>query len=64
MVDENGIAIPNDCALCHSILANDHTQPYRYLLPADTTEPDYYMHMYQRQEFLESFPGGTGADQM
>jgi hypothetical protein len=53
MVDEGGQAISSDCALCHSILANDHADPYRYLQPVDTTAPDYYMHYYQREEFLK-----------
>ena len=62
MVDENGQAISSDCALCHSILANDHDDPYRYLQPVDTTALDYYMHLYQREEFLKSHQSEFGNE--
>ncbi len=55
MVDENGRAISSDCALCHSILANGHEEPFKFLQPADSADIDFQMHQYLQDEFLKSF---------
>lgn len=55
MVDESGVAIRYDCTMCHSILAQDQSEPFKFLQPADTTDPDYPMHIYLQQEFWESY---------
>jgi len=55
LVDDAGNAIPDDCTLCHSMLANGHENPFQFLQPADTTTPDHFMHEYLREEFLHSF---------
>jgi NapC/NirT cytochrome c family, N-terminal region len=52
MVDENGIAIPYDCTLCHSILAMDSASEFQFLLPIDEKDPDRKMHKYLGDEFL------------
>jgi len=54
LVDSSGHYIDNDCTLCHSILADGQSEPYRYLLPPDSTDRDFPMHEYLRREFLES----------
>jgi len=53
--DKNGKTIPYDCALCHSILANDELNPFQYLMPADSTSRNFEMHKYLRDEFLKSY---------
>jgi hypothetical protein len=55
LVDEKGRGISYDCTLCHSMLSMGHDEPFQYLEPADTTAADYPMHMYLRDEFLNSF---------
>ena len=54
MVDEDGDAISSDCTLCHSMLSNDHDDPFQYLRPADTSSLDYQMHHYLQEEFMKS----------
>ncbi|MCB1184972.1 NapC/NirT family cytochrome c [bacterium] len=58
MVDEAGEAIPYDCTLCHSILAQDSVSPFRYLEPLEAGDPDRRMHQFLRDEFL----GRPGPD--
>jgi len=53
MVDSEGEAISPDCTMCHSILAYDYAEPFGYIQPADTTDPEYRMQQYLRDEFLE-----------
>jgi hypothetical protein len=55
LVDEQGRSIPDECTLCHSILANDEAEPYLYLF-----RPDGYalretreMQRYLRDEFWD-----------
>ncbi|MCA9782920.1 MAG: NapC/NirT family cytochrome c [Calditrichaeota bacterium] len=56
LVDEEGRQISYDCTLCHSILANDEDQPFKYLstpeeyMPRATRE----MRRYLRDDFWES----------
>jgi len=54
LVDANGNSISGDCTLCHSILANEELEPFRYLMPPDTSDRNYDMHQYLRDEFLNS----------
>jgi len=54
LVDRDGQIIAIDCTLCHSILANDEAQPFKYVLPPDPDDRNYEMHKYLRQEFLQS----------
>jgi len=55
MVDEEGAAVPYDCTLCHSILAQDSEHPFQYLLPApEKGDPDARLHEYLGGEFLHS----------
>jgi hypothetical protein len=53
--DENGKWISDDCTLCHSILANDEMEPFKYLRPPEDDERARAMHEYLREEFLSSF---------
>jgi hypothetical protein len=53
--DEKGQWISDDCTLCHSILANDENEPFKYLKPAEEGERARAMHEYLREEFLSSF---------
>ncbi|MEE8575637.1 MAG: NapC/NirT family cytochrome c, partial [candidate division Zixibacteria bacterium] len=55
LVDEDGNSISYDCALCHSMLANGHKNPFKYLKPADTADIDFPVHQYLQGEFLQSF---------
>ncbi len=52
MVDEQGAAVPYDCTLCHSILAQGSARPFQFLLPLEYGDPDLMMHKYLRDEFL------------
>ncbi len=52
LVDEEGNAVSYDCVLCHSILADRHEVPFRFLLPADSTDPEFERHRYLRDEFI------------
>lgn len=55
LVDADGKAVPNDCTLCHSILAYDSRDPFRFLEAPDPDDPDFAMHRYLHREF-------TGVD--
>jgi hypothetical protein len=52
MVDAYGESIAAGCTLCHSILAYDSPEPFRFLLPLDEDDPARKMHAYLRDEFL------------
>jgi len=54
MVDERGAAIRYDCTLCHSILAQDSPEPFRYLMPLDEKDPEREQAEYLSREFLKS----------
>ncbi len=54
LVAEDGGRISDDCTLCHSILAQEAAEPFRYLRPVEDEDPDRDMHYYLQQEFLES----------
>lgn len=64
LVDDGGEAIPYDCTLCHSILAQDSAQPFQFLLPLERGDPDLMLHKYLRDEFLGTdtpLPPETGT---
>ncbi len=54
MVDEKGVAIRSDCTLCHSILAYDSDEAFKYLQPVNSKEKDAQMHIDLQKEFLNS----------
>lgn len=60
MVDEAGESIPFDCTLCHSILADDEDQPFKYLATPDEYAPRATREMwkYLRNEFWENVSEG------
>jgi len=53
IIDDSGRRISDDCTLCHSILAYDSQDAFKYLQPADTSDPEYNMHHYLSDEFLK-----------
>ncbi|MBN1409012.1 MAG: NapC/NirT family cytochrome c [Calditrichaceae bacterium] len=55
MVAEDGEHIFYDCTTCHSILAQESEQPFRYLQPVSEKNPEAKMHQYLRDEFLNSY---------
>jgi hypothetical protein len=54
MVDEQGDHVSNECTLCHSILALDSDERFRYLDAPAEDELERPMHEFLRQEFLHS----------
>lgn len=56
LVNDAGKSISMDCTLCHSILANDEDEPYKYLfMPDDSTAgPNRDMARYLRDEFWQA----------
>jgi hypothetical protein len=52
LVDGAGHSIPYDCTLCHSMLAYDSPEPFRFLQIPDEKDPDRRMHTYLREEFV------------
>ena len=55
MVDEEGLAISRDCALCHSILAVDNDEPFQYLMQAEGDSLDIIIQDYLREEFKRGY---------
>jgi hypothetical protein len=53
MVDDEGYAISDECTLCHSILAIDAEEPFKYLFPIDTTNVDHRVQQYLLEEFIK-----------
>lgn len=49
---EDGSTISGDCTLCHSILAYDEADRFKYLGVPDKKDPNYKMHRFLRSEFL------------
>ncbi len=52
--DEQGMWIPDDCTLCHSILAYGEDNAFAYLKPTPEKARNRPMHEYLREEFLAS----------
>jgi len=55
MVDQSGRWIPDDCTLCHSILAMDAPEPFTNLDTPGEKDPLRFQKEYLKQEFLHSF---------
>jgi hypothetical protein len=55
MVDNNGNTISEDCTLCHSLLSNQEETPFKYLTEPDTSDINFEMYKYLRDEFFESY---------
>lgn len=55
MQAEDGSFIHNECTLCHSFLAYEEQQPFRYLTPVDKDQPGYAMYDYLLQDALNSW---------
>ena len=53
--DDENESIGYDCTLCHSILAEEQDQPFKFLLMPDTLDPDYQKHRYLQEEFINSY---------
>jgi len=55
LVSPTGESIPDDCTLCHSILAEESPHPFQFLLPvAEKGDPDAGRHRYLQEEFLNT----------
>ena len=54
LIDHSGRSIPYDCSLCHSMLAYESKEPFRFLQMPDPASRDYHMHRYLQEEFLKS----------
>lgn len=52
LVAEDGSSITTDCTVCHSFAAYDSDRAFKFMLEADTAEPNYRMHQYLRSEWL------------
>jgi len=52
---EDGSFIHNECTLCHSFMAYEEQQPFRYLTPVDKDQPGYAMYEYLLQDALNSW---------
>ena len=54
LVDDQDEYISYDCTTCHSILAEGSDDPFKFMFPSDTADPEGDMHEYLRQEFMKS----------
>jgi hypothetical protein len=55
IVDEAGKPIEDECTLCHSIIANDSPDPFRFQMQVrEKGDPDAPMHRYLKEEFLST----------
>jgi nitrate/TMAO reductase-like tetraheme cytochrome c subunit len=55
IVDEAGRPIEDECTLCHSIIANDSPDPFRFqMMVQEKGDPDAPMHRYLKEEFLST----------
>jgi nitrate/TMAO reductase-like tetraheme cytochrome c subunit len=55
IVDEAGRPIEDECTLCHSIIANDSPDPFRFQMTVqESGDPDAPMHRYLKEEFLST----------
>jgi len=54
LIAEDGMHISDDCTLCHSLLAYESDEAFKFFADPDTTDPDYSMHKYLKAEFLQS----------
>lgn len=57
LVDDEGVPITMNCTLCHSILARNDEEPFRYLRPFDENDDqleELEKHRYLHEEFWKS----------
>jgi nitrate/TMAO reductase-like tetraheme cytochrome c subunit len=55
MLDEAGRPIEDECTLCHSIIASDSVDPFRFQMTVrERGDPDAAMHRYLKEEFLST----------
>jgi hypothetical protein len=55
IVDEAGRPIEDECTLCHSMIADDSPDPFRYQMEVrESGDPDATMHRYLKEEFLST----------
>jgi nitrate/TMAO reductase-like tetraheme cytochrome c subunit len=55
IVDEAGKGIEDECTLCHSIIADDSPDPFRFQMKVqEKGDPDAPMHRYLKEEFLST----------
>jgi hypothetical protein len=54
MKTDAGETIRHNCTMCHSILAFDSAEPYRFLREAGVNAPDRKMHEYLQREFFKN----------
>ncbi|MBW1686531.1 MAG: NapC/NirT family cytochrome c [Deltaproteobacteria bacterium] len=55
ILDEEGKPIEDECTLCHSIIANDSPDPFRFQMAVqEEGDPDAPMHRYLKEEFLST----------
>jgi len=55
LVDKDGKHISFDCTLCHSLLAYDSDEPFKFLQRADPDDRENSIHEYLKREFLNSY---------
>lgn len=54
MIAEDGSKIKKDCTLCHSILADESKEPFKFLQPYKTSGKDSLMHKYLQEDLINS----------
>ena len=55
IMDEAGRPIEDECTICHSIIANDSADPFRFQMTVrERGDPDATMHRYLKEEFLST----------
>jgi len=55
LVDEAGVAISDECTLCHSILSLGEENPLQYLLDQEFRSFEEHKNTYFREEYLKNF---------
>lgn len=54
MVADDGSKIKSDCTLCHSILADESDEPFKFLKPYKTSGKDSLMHKFLQEDLINS----------
>ena len=55
LMDESGVAISDECTLCHSILSLSERDPLQYLLDQEFRTFEEHKNTYFREEYLKNF---------
>ena len=55
LIDDDGVAISDECTLCHSILSLGEEDPLQYLLNQEFKSFDEHKYTYFREEYLKNF---------